>query len=258
MTAVALHYTVDGPEDAPVLMLGSSLGTTGAMWAPQLDALAAAFRVVRYDHRGHGRSPVPTGPYTLDDLGGDVLALADKLGVDRVHLGGLSLGGMVAMWLAINAPERVDRMVLVCTSARLGPPEMWQARAATVRAQGTGAIADAVLGRWLPADYAGRHPEAVGDLRAMLLATPAEGYAACCDALERMDLEDGLSTVAAPTLVIAGLEDESTPPAHAQRIVDRIPDSRLALVAGAAHLANISRPELVGQLMHDHLTGAAT
>jgi 3-oxoadipate enol-lactonase len=258
MTAVALHYTVDGPEDGPVLVLGSSLGTTGAMWAPQVDQLAATFRLVRYDHRGHGRSPVPTGPYTLDDLGGDVLALLDTLGVDRVHLAGLSLGGMVAMWLGSHAPERVDRMVLVCTSARLGPPDMWQTRAATVRAQGTAAVADGVLGRWLPADYAERNPDAAASLRAMLLATPVEGYASCCGAIERMDLEDALSKVVAPTLVIAGLEDESTPPAHAQRIVDRIPDARLALVAGAAHLANIARPDLVGQLMHDHLAGATT
>ena len=258
MTAVALHYTVDGPEDAPVLVLGPSLGTTGAMWAPQLDLLASTFRVVRYDHRGHTGSPVPSGPYTLDDLGGDVLALLDTLGVDRVHLGGVSLGGMVAMWLASNAPERIDRMVLVCTSARLGPPEAWQIRAATVRAQGIAAVAEAVLRRWLPADFAERHPDAVDNLRAMLLATPAEGYALCCGVVEHMDLEDALSTVVAPTLVIAGLEDVSTPPAHAQRIVDRIPDARLALVAGAAHLANISRPELVGQLMHDHLTGATT
>jgi pimeloyl-ACP methyl ester carboxylesterase len=161
------------------------------------------------------------------------------------------------MWLASNAPERVDRMVLVCTSARLGPPELWQSRAATVRAEGIGAVVDGVLSRWLPAGFAERDPDAAAKLRSMLLATPVEGYASCCGAVERMDLEPGLSTVVAPTLVIAGLEDEATPPAHAQNIVGRIAGARLALVSGAAHLANISRPNLVGQLMHDHLTGAA-
>jgi 3-oxoadipate enol-lactonase len=254
---VALHYTVEGPDDAPLLVLGSSLGTTAAVWAAQLGALAG-FRVVRYDHRGHGRSPVPPGPYTMDDLGGDVLALLDGLGADRVHLAGLSLGGMVAMWVASHAPERVDGMVLVCTSARLGPPEMWQTRAQTVRAHGMAAIAEQVLGRWLPHDFAGQHPEARQGLWDMLVATPVEGYAGCCAAIEHMDLEDELSKVVASTLVIAGLEDESTPPPHAQRIVERIPDARLALVSGAAHLANISRPDLVGQLMRDHLTGTAS
>jgi 3-oxoadipate enol-lactonase len=253
---VALHHTVDGPDEAPVLVLSSSLGTTGDLWAPLVEALASSFRVVRYDHRGHGGSPVPTGPYTMDDLGGDVLALLDTLGADRAHLAGVSLGGMVGMWMASHAPERVDRMVLICTSARLGPPEMWQTRANAVRAQGMGGIADQVVGRWLPRSYAAQHPEAVQLLRGMLMATPVDGYVACCAAIERMNLEDQLSTVAAPTLVIAGLEDESTPPPHSQRIVERIPDARLALVSGAAHLANVSRPDLIGQLIRDHLTGA--
>jgi 3-oxoadipate enol-lactonase len=235
-------------------MLGSSLGSTGAMWKPQLPALSQRFRVVRYDHRGHGRSPVPPGPYSLDDLGGDVLALMDNLGVSRAHVTGLSLGGMVSMWLAVNAPERVDRMALVCTSARLGPPEMWVTRANTVRTQGLGAIVDMVLGRWLPPEFARRCPDIVADLREMFLATSAEGYASCCAAIEKMDLEPDLGRVSAPTLVIAGLADEATPPAHARRITERIPGSRLALVAGAAHLANVSRPELVSQLLTDYLS----
>jgi 3-oxoadipate enol-lactonase len=257
MTAVPLHYTVDGPDDAPVLVIGSSLGTTGALWDPQLALLTEKLRVVRYDHRGHGHSPMPPGPYRIEDLGGDVLSMMDSLGVDRFHIAGLSLGGMVAMWVASHAPERVERMALVCTSAKLGPPEMWQARAAAVRADGMKAIADTVLGRWFTADFAARQPDTVADLRATLLSTPVEGYANCCGAIEMMDLEPDLKRVTAPTLVIAGLADESTPPVHAQRITELIPGSRLALVAGAAHLANIARPELVGQLMTDHLLGQA-
>jgi 3-oxoadipate enol-lactonase len=254
MSVVPLYYTVDGPSDAPVLVLGSSLGTTGALWDPQLPMLTESLRVVRYDHRGHGRSPVPTGPYKISDLGGDVLAMMDGLGVDRFHIGGLSLGGMVAMWVASHAAKRVHRMTLVCTSAKLGPPEIWQTRARTVRAEGIEAIADSVLERWLPGAFAARRPDILADLRATLLSTPVEGYAACCAAIETMDLEPDLKRVTAPTLVIAGLADESTPPAHAERISELISGSRLALVAGAAHLANVARPKLVGQLMTDHFT----
>jgi 3-oxoadipate enol-lactonase len=254
MTTVPLHYTVDGPEDAPALVLGASLGTSTRLWDLQIGALAERFRVIRYDHRGHGGSPVPPGPYELADLGADVLSLMDNLSVRRAHLAGLSLGGMVSMWIAAHAPHRVDRLALVCTSAHLGPPETWAQRAATVRAQGLAAIADAVLQRWVPPDFARANPEVVEQLRAMLLATPADGYAGCCAAIETMDLQPDLPRVGAPTLVIAGLDDEATPPAHAQRITALIPGSRIALVAGAAHLANISRPELVGQLMADFLS----
>jgi 3-oxoadipate enol-lactonase len=254
MTAVALHYTVDGPSDGPVLLLGSSLGTTSALWEPQLAALANRLRVVRYDHRGHGRSPVPSGPYRLDELASDVLTIVDSLGVDRFRIGGISLGGMVAMWLGSHVPDRVERMVLVCTSAKLGPPEMWQERAKTVRAQGMGSIAGTLLGRWVPAEFATRRPDIVENLRAMLVSTPVEGYAACCAAIETMDLEPDLARVTAPTLVLAALEDESTPPAHAQRIAARIAGSQLTLIAGAAHLANVSHPQLIGQLMSDFLT----
>jgi 3-oxoadipate enol-lactonase len=257
VTTAALHYTVDGPADAPVLLLGPSLGTTTELWAPQVPALAARFRVVRYDHRGHGRSPVPPAPYTLAELGGDVLAVLDTLGVGRAHVAGLSLGGMVSMWLAANAPDRVDRLVVVCSSARLGPPDMWADRAAAVRAGGLERIADAVIGRWFPPDFGHRAPEVVAAFRAMLTSTPAEGYAACCGVIETMDLEPDLPRITAATLVVAGLADGATPPAHARRIADAVPGARLALIAGAAHLANVARPELVTQLLVDFLNEPA-
>jgi 3-oxoadipate enol-lactonase len=248
---------VDGPADAPVLVLGSSLGTTSQLFETQLPRLARRLRVVRYDHRGHGRSPVPPGPYEIADLGEDVLALLDRLEVSRAHIGGISLGGMVAMWLGAHAPDRVDRLVLMCTSAKLGPPEMWAQRAKTVRTEGLGAIVDPILGRWVPAEFAERRPDVVEELRAMFLATPVEGYANCCGAVERMDLEPDLPKVVAPALVMAGLADESTPPAHAQRIASLVPNARLALVAGAAHLANVARPDLVTQLVADYLAEEA-
>lgn len=252
---VPLFHQIDGPPDAPAVLLGASLGTTTDLWLPQLPALTQRFRVVRYDHRGHGRSPVPTGPYTLADLGGDLLALLDHLGLDRVHLAGLSLGGMVSMWLAAHAADRVDRLALLCTSARLGPPEVWAQRAATVRAHGMAAVADAVLARWFPPDFAAREPVVLARMRATLTSAPAEGYAACCDAIRSMDLEPDLPGIRAPTLVIAGLADEATPPSHARQIAQLIPGARLSFVAGAAHLANLYRPQLVTGLLLDFLWG---
>jgi 3-oxoadipate enol-lactonase len=250
MPPVALHHALDGPRDAPVLVLGSSLGTTLEMWDPLVPALAQRLRVLRYDHRGHGRSPAPPGPYEIADLGGDVLALLDALRIERAHVAGVSLGGMLALWIAAHAPERVNRLVTMCTAARLGPPEVWRERAATVRAQGMEAIADAVVGRWFTprAD-----PAVVASARAMLVACRPEAYAACCGAIERMDLEPDLAAIRAPTLLIAASEDQATPPEHAVRIAAAVPQARIAVVAEAAHLANRERPATVAALMLEHL-----
>ncbi|MFF0658969.1 MULTISPECIES: 3-oxoadipate enol-lactonase [Micromonospora] len=247
-----LHATLDGPTGAPVLMLGSSLGTTGIMWEAQLSALATRFRVIRYDHLGHGRSAVPPGAYTIDLLGREVLALLDDLDVRRAHYAGLSLGGMVGMWLAAHAPERVDRLALLCTSASLGPPEGWRQRAATVRAHGLEAIADAVVARWFTPAFAESRPAVVAEHRTMLTATPAAGYASCCEAVATMDLSADLAQISAPTLVIAGADDPATPVAHSTRIVERITGARLAVLDQAAHLANVEQPEQVGTLLLDH------
>jgi 3-oxoadipate enol-lactonase len=253
MKPVEVDYAVDGPEDAATVVLSNSLGSTPAMWDPQLPSLAERLRVVRYDHRGHGRSPVPPGPYDLADLGADVLALLDRLGVERVHWCGLSLGGMVGMWMAINAPERIDRLVLCCTSARLGPPEMWADRAATVRAQGVDAVADAGIERWLSPGFIEREPEVAARIRAMLAATPAEGYAACCGVIERMNQIAQLGAIRAPTLVIAAADDPATPPEHGERIAAAIPGARLEIVQGARHLATIEQPEAMTELIAGHL-----
>jgi 3-oxoadipate enol-lactonase len=210
--------------------------------------------VVRYDPRGHGASPVPPGPYELADLAGDVVALLDRLGVEAADFCGLSLGGMTGMALAAAHPHRVRRLVLCCTSAQLGPPSMWADRAATVRRHGTAAIADAVVSRWVTPGYAARHPDVVADLRAMVAAVPDEGYAACCGAVERMDLRDLLPGITARTLVIAGEQDPATPPAHAELIAAGVPDARVAVLSPAAHLANVEQPEAVTRLILDHLT----
>jgi 3-oxoadipate enol-lactonase len=251
---VALHHTVAGPDDAPVLVLGASLGTTGAIWQPQLPALAGRFRVVRYDHRGHGGSPTPPGPYRLADLGADVLALLDALGAARVHLAGLSLGGAVAAWVAAHAPERVDRLALLCTSVRFGDPATWAERAATVRAHGsTAPVADAAIGRWFTPGFARRHAGVTAWARQQLVSTPAEGYARCCGVLATADLAPVLPAITAPTLVLAGADDPVSPPAHAHRLAAEVASARVEVVPGAAHLANVEQPERVTRRLLEFL-----
>jgi 3-oxoadipate enol-lactonase len=252
MSTVPLHHIVDGPPDGPALLLGSSIGTTTELWAASAPLLASRHRVVRYDHRGHGRSPVPPGSYTLDDLGSDVLALMDRLGMRRASLGGVSLGGMVSMWIAAHAPERVERLVLICTSAKL-PEDLWAERAAVARADGMPALVDRVVARWFTPEYARDNPDVAARWRSVFLSTSADGYAACCDAIRTMRLEEVLHRIEAPTLVVACLDDEATPPEHAKRILAEIPRGRLALVAGAAHLPTLSHPDLMSQLVKDFL-----
>lgn len=249
----ALHHEIAGPDGAPVLLMGGSLGTTLDMWAGQLP-LAGELRLVRFDHRGHGRSPVPPGPYEIAALGRDVLELIDALGLERVSYCGLSLGGMVGMWLGANAPERIDRLVLVCTSAYMPPASAWQERVRTVlEARSVEPIADAVLGRWLTPAFGERRPELRDWLRSMLVDTPPEGYASCCTAIERMDLRGELSRIAAPTLVVSGSEDPSTPVDHQRQIAESTPNSRHETVTPAAHLAAVEQPKAVNQLILEHL-----
>jgi len=250
---VIVHHTVSGAQDAPVLVLSNSLGSTLAMWEPQADALAERFRLIRYDTRGHGASPVPPGPYSIDDVGADLIALLDHLGVERAHVAGLSLGGMTGMWLGIHAPERLGRLVALCTSARLGPPETWSERAATVRAQGTEAVADAGVRRWLTEAFSARRPDTAARLRDMIASIPDAGYAACCAVIERMDLTSRLGEIRAPTLVIAGAQDPATPPEHAERIVAGIPGARLEVLDPGAHLVNVEQPQAVTRLILEHM-----
>jgi 3-oxoadipate enol-lactonase len=254
VTAVDMHHLVEGRPDAPTVVLAGSLGSTLAMWDPQVPALGRHLRVVRYDARGHGGSPVPAGPYSIDDLVDDLVALLDTVEVERAHVVGLSLGGMVAMRLAAREPARVDRLALLCTSAVLSPPEAWAERAALVRADGTGAVAQAVVGRWLTDQRRLAHPEEVQRLVAMIAATPAEGYASCCTAIEKMDLRPDLPRITAPTLVIGGAEDLSMPRSHQEAIVAAVPGARLRIVEHAAHLASFEQPDTVNALLLEHLT----
>jgi 3-oxoadipate enol-lactonase len=212
-------------------------------------------RIVRFDHRGHGRSPVPDGPYEIGDLGRDVIALLDRLGIEGGSYCGLSIGGMVGQWLAINAPERIERLILICTAAYL--PEaasVYGERAAAVRSAGTPeVVADAVIARWFTPSWATANPDIVARHRAMIAGTAAEGYAGCCEAIAAFDARAGLGAITAPTLVISGAEDPSIPAAHGRAIADAIPGARFELLDGAAHLASVERPAAVTALIAGHL-----
>jgi 3-oxoadipate enol-lactonase len=253
MSAVDVDAIRTGRSDGQVVALSNSLGATHHMWDAQLAALNERFQVVRYDTRGHGASPVPPGPYSIDDLSDDLIALLDRLGVQRAHVVGLSLGGMTAMRMAARNPERVDRMVLLCTGAQLPPAHGWCDRAAAVRVGGSGAVAAAVVQRWFTRDYLSAHPDVHATYEGMVAATPAEGYASCCEAIAKLDLRAQLSTISAPTLAIAGADDPATPPAKLEEIVAAIPGSRLLIVERAAHLVNVEQPAVITEALVEHL-----
>lgn len=228
---MTLHYLDTG--DGPPLVLAGSLGTTHRLWDPQVAALEERYRVVRYDHPGHGASQC--GPRTIEGLAREALALVDELGLERFAFCGLSLGGMVGMWLAAHEPARIERLVLCCTAPRLPPREGWLERAATVREQGVEAIADAVVGRWFTRRFRDPAP-----WRAMLVSTPPEGYARCCEAIAALDLRPELARIEAPTLVVLGREDPVVGD-EARRELRSIPHVRIVDLP-AAHLANIEHP----------------
>jgi 3-oxoadipate enol-lactonase len=246
---VSLHHRLDGPEDGPVLVLSNSIGTTLELWDAQVPAFAGRFRVLRYDQLGHGRSEVRQGPYTVELLGRELVALLDQRRVERFSFCGLSLGGAVGQWLGTNAAGRLDRLVLAGTSAYFGPPERWIERAAIARSEGMEPIADATMGRWFTPAYAG-----TAVFRDRFVATPAEGYAACCDALRDWDFRAELPRVSAPTLLLVGADDPATSPEEARLLAAGIPDARVTVIPGAAHLLNVEQPEAFNAAALDHLT----
>jgi 3-oxoadipate enol-lactonase len=252
---VALHHVESGPRDGPVLVLAGSLGSTQEMWRPQVQPLSERFRLIRIDHRGHGGSPVPAGPYRMADLAGDVIALLDSLGLERVAWCGLSLGGMVGMYLASEHPQRISRLTLCCTSSYFPDKAPWRDRIAAVGAGGTGPIAAGVVARWFTPGWATAHPEVVAEAAAMVTDTPDAGYLACCQAIEAWDHRDRLAAITAPTLVIGGAQDPSTPiEPHARTITAGIPGAHLE-VLDAAHLATIEQAELATPLIATHAGG---
>ncbi len=252
---VTVRYRVDGPPAAPVLVLAGSLGTSAAVWDAVMPALSTYLRVVRYELRGHGGAPAPPGPYTIADLGGDLVGLLDVLDIERASIAGLSLGGMVAMWVAARHADRVERLVLCCTAASMPPASAWTDRAATVRSAGVASLADGLIGRWFTAGFAERRPDVAAQVRAMLDADDAEGYAACCEALATADQRRAVAGITASTLVLAGAADPVVPPDMALELARAIPGAALTVVAGAAHLAPLEQPERVARALVDHVVG---
>ena len=250
---MSLDYRVHGREGAPVLVLANSLGTTQELWTKQLPGLADRFRVLTYDHPGHGASSLPAQPATVEAFAHELRGLLDELALERVSFCGVSLGGMVGMALALQAPERVDRLVLSCTSAHIGPREQWEERARVVRADGIGAVADAVVARWFTPELAREDPETVDRFRRALVAIPREGYARGCEAVGAWDARERIARIEAPVLVVAGAEDPATPVEHAELLASRIPGARLRVLDRAAHLANVERAEAFTSALLEHL-----
>ncbi|GAA1599145.1 3-oxoadipate enol-lactonase [Kribbella sancticallisti] len=246
-----LNHQMTGPEDAPVVLLGTSLGTAQAMWAPQVKALAERFRVITFDHRGHGESEAPPGPYSIEDLGGDVVDLLNESLIEKASYVGISLGGAVGLWLAENAPDRFHRFALLCPPAYpAAGAQMWTDRAAQVRAEGTQSIVDATLDRWFMPEYDGE----VETIRQQLLATSDEGYAACCEALGAMDLRPDLGNITAPVLLVTAERDASVPPETVMPLASAIPGAHLEIIENAAHLVSYSHPDVINSLLLTHLT----
>lgn len=251
--AVDVHHTLEGPEGAPVVVFSNSLGTTGLMWDAQAAALSGHLRVLRYASRGHGETPAPPGPYSIADLAGDVLALLDRLELDRVSFCGLSIGGMTGMWLGVNAPDRIDRLVICCTAMQLPPPDMWVERAALVRREGMEAVIDATIERWFTPEFPKRNPEAVERIRETFLRTDPEGYAGHCEALAEADMRGELGAIRAPTLVIGGEDDPVGTPERIAAIADEAPGSRLVMLPETRHLAAVERADAVTRELEQHL-----
>jgi 3-oxoadipate enol-lactonase len=237
-----IDYSVAGASTAPTILFINSIATTRELWAQQVPRLSRSFRVITYDARGHGFTPPTAGDYTIEQLGRDALAILSDAGVEAAHVCGISLGGITAMWLGVHAPRRVKSLVLANTAARIGSLEMWTERIAFVRQQGMATLADMTMPRWFTEDFRARDPQTVEQFRAMVAASPREGYLSCCAALRDEDLREAISAIGCPVLCVAGSSDPATPPEALQFIHERIASSRLVTL-DAAHLTNVEQHE---------------
>jgi 3-oxoadipate enol-lactonase len=233
-----IHYELSGPPAAPVLILSNSLGTDYSLWDPQAAPFAVQFRLLRYDMRGHGQSSSPQGPYSVPDLARDVLALADSLAIDRFHFCGLSVGGQIGMSLALQAPQRLNRLVLCNTGPKIGTLESWNARIDLVHTQGMQEVAKVIPARWFTHSFQTSHPQAVAATLRVVEALDPEGYIAGCCAVRDFDARNDVSSIRVPTLVISGTHDPATPPADGHFLTDHIAGARYVEL-NASHLSNI-------------------
>jgi 3-oxoadipate enol-lactonase len=236
------NILVEGPENAPVLMFSNSLSSNLTMWDAQAEALKGAFRIVRYDSRGHGKSVAKPGPYSIAQLGHDALAIMDALKFDKVHWCGLSKGGMVGQWLLTRAPHRIGKAVLANTAAQMPPAELWNGRIRNVSQNGMAAIVDATIDRWFTKRFQEAAPAEIARVKRMIAGTPAAGYCGCCGAIRDMDQRDAIMGITNPVLLISGAHDPATTPAMMLDMRERIKGSRWTSL-DASHISNIEQPE---------------
>jgi 3-oxoadipate enol-lactonase len=237
-----IHVEVTGPQRAPALMLSNSLGTDLHMWDEQVEPFAQHFRLVRYDRRGHGKSSVPKPPYSMERLGRDVLAVLDKLGIEKINWCGLSMGGMVGQWLGGNAANRIDRLLLSNTACYYPDKAVWADRIKFAETNGIAALAGPTMERWFRKEFRERSPDAIARMTEMFLRTNLEGYLGCCMAIRDMDHRPLLAKITAPTLVIAGNDDPATPLEGNEFIRAHIPGAKIAVLE-AAHISNVEQPK---------------
>jgi 3-oxoadipate enol-lactonase len=247
-----IHVEVEGPQGAPVLMLSNSLGTNLHMWDGQVAAFTRHFRLVRFDRRGHGQSAAPKGPYSMERLGRDALAVLDGLGIERTNWCGLSMGGMEGQWLGANAANRIDKLILSNTSSYYPDKTPWDDRIKQVRDRGLAAVVDATMERWFTAEFRRRSPQAIAIMHEMFLATDVEGYVGCGFAIRDMDHRSLLAKIRPPTLVIAGRHDPATTLEAGEFIAEHVPGAKLA-VLDAAHIANLEKPQAYADTVLDFL-----
>ncbi len=246
---IQLHYAVEGPEDAPVIVFSNSLGTDFRVWDRLVDRFDGRYRMLRYDKRGHGLSEATPAPYAMDDHVGDLIGLLDHLKLDRVVVCGLSVGGLIAQGLAARQPERMRAMILMDTAAKIGTAEMWNERIAVIGKGGIEALADPIMERWLSAKFRAEKPEEALAWRNMLTRTPVDGYVGTSAAIRDTDLTENTARIAMPVLGIAGSEDGATPPDLVRGTIDLIEGGRFELIEGAGHLPCVEDPDRVAGLI---------
>jgi len=254
---MTLYHTLEGTPNSPVLVFSNSLGSDHRMWDELLPHLLPYFRVLRYDTRGHGQSPAPAGPYTIDQLGQDVIDLLDQLGIDQAYFCGLSMGGLIGQWLGVNRPDRIRKLVLSNTGAKIGDNDRWNGRIATITERGLETIVDETMERWFTDAFRTNRPERVAETRAMFVGSHRAGYAACCAAIRDADFRKQLDRIPVETLVITGEEDPVTNVEQAEFLVSHIPSARLNLLP-TRHLASTELPQEYAQLLIDFFVGEST
>ena len=256
VNGIELHYRIDGDRhgNAPWLVLSNSLGTDLSMWTPQVAEFAKHFRVLRYDTRGHGHSEAPKGPYSIEQLTGDVIGLLDTLKIARANFCGISMGGLTGVGLAARYADRIDRVVLCNTAARIGSPEVWVPRAARARTEGMLALSDAVLPRWFTAEFVAREPLVFNYVRDVFVHTDKEGYALNCEAINATDLRPEAPGIKAPALVISGTHDLAATPAQGRELAASIPGARYVEL-DASHISNIEVSDVFTKTVLDFLKG---